>query len=130
MPGIFAIARPLVLALVALVACTKSSPSNEADASSGVSSQARTWSCDRASSVGTCSEYGREYVSQNEVLVKSSCARLGGALVEADCPNTSVVGACTLSSGEIRKYYGTGSSAYDVDRARTECATTFHGAWR
>jgi hypothetical protein len=80
--------------------------------------------------VGTCSEYGGTYLAQNEILVKSSCAKLGGTWVAAECPNTSVVGGCTLSSGEVRKYYGTGTSAYDVDRAKSECATTLHGSWR
>jgi len=90
---------------------------------------ARVGSCDRASSTGTCSEYIGAYLAQNEILLTSSCARLGGTFVYAECPNTSVIGACTLSTGEVRKFYGTGASAYDSERAQKECATSYHGAW-
>lgn len=117
------------LVVVGLVACTKSPPAGESDAGPR-GSALRVGSCDRASSVGTCSEYGSSYLAENELLVKTSCTKLGGTFVDAECPNTSVVGGCTLSSGEIRKYYGTGASAYDADRARGECVSTFHGTWR
>jgi hypothetical protein len=50
--------------------------------------------------------------------------------VYAECPNTSVVGACTLSTGEVRKFYGTGGAAFEPDRARSECLTSYRGAWQ
>lgn len=126
-----AIPRALVLfVLPGAIACGKPPSSAETDAGATASKVHRVGSCDRAPAVGTCSEYASEYLAANEALVKSSCTKLGGTFVDAPCPNTSVVGACTLSSGEVRKYYGTGASAYDAARARAECIGTFHGEWR
>ncbi len=89
----------------------------------------RVGSCDRSSSTGTCSQYAGSYLSQNEVLLTSSCSKLGGTFVYAECPNTSVIGACTLSTGEVRKFYGTGASAYEPEPAQKECETSYRGTW-
>ncbi len=119
----------VVLALV-LVACSRSSEGS-ADAGKGTAAASgKVGSCDRSAAVGTCSEYAPDYLAQNESLVTQSCTRLGGTFVYAECPNTSIVGACRLSTGESRKFYGTGGSAYDPERARKECETTFHGSWQ
>jgi len=32
--------------------------------------------------------------------------------------------------GEIRRFYGTGASAYEPDKARVECEKTFRGTWQ
>lgn len=117
----------------ALMACDRAPASTASDG--GASSRhepqgpQRVGSCDRGSSTGTCSEYAGTYLAQNELLLTSSCAKLGGTFVYAECPNTSVVGACTLSTSEIRKFYGTGASAYDAERARKECETSYRGSW-
>jgi hypothetical protein len=119
----------------ALMACDRSSTSSS-ESDSGTTRSAvtagggRIGSCDRASSIGTCSEYNGAYLAENEILLTSSCGKLGGTFVYAECPNTSVVGGCTLSTGEIRKFYGTGASAYEPDRARQECETSFRGIWQ
>ncbi len=89
----------------------------------------RIGSCDRGSLTGTCSEYGGTYLAQNEVLLTSSCAKLGGTFVYAECPNTSVIGGCTLSTGEVRKFYGTGASAYTAEQAQNECVSSYRGTW-
>jgi putative hemolysin len=115
-----------LVCLLLVVACSKSEP--VASASTDASAQ-RVGSCDRGSISGTCSDYGSAYLAQNEGLLTSSCAKLGGTFVYSECPNTSVVGACTLSTGESRKFYGTGASAFDPDRARKECESTFRGSW-
>ncbi|MBX3201036.1 MAG: hypothetical protein KF894_23045 [Labilithrix sp.] len=118
--------------VVALVACDRSAASSGDDGGGATRAQApgRLGSCDRAPTTGTCSEYAGAYLAQNEVLLTSSCSRLGGTFVYAECPNTSVVGACTLSTGEVRKFYGTGASAYEPERARQECESSFNGAWQ
>ena len=114
-----------------LSACDRAPASSGPDASAASSSPraTRIGSCDRASLTGTCSEYNGTYLAQNEILLTSSCSKLGGTFVYAECPNTSIVGACTLSTGEIRKFYGTGSSAYEPEHARKECETSYRGSW-
>ena len=119
-----------VVVFAVLVGCSRTS-SESSDAGSGRATTAlRVGSCDRSASAGTCSEYDGVYLGQNEVLLTSSCGKLGGTFVFAACPNTSVIGACVLSTGEMRKFYATGASAYDPQRARTECETTFRGSWK
>ncbi len=115
-----------------LIACDRAPASSGPDggaASNAPKAIARIGSCDRASLTGTCSEYNGTYLAQNEILLTSSCSKLGGTFVYAECPNTSIVGACTLSTGEIRKFYGTGSSAYEPERAQKECETSYRGSW-
>ena len=116
---------------VALMACDRApgASSPDAGAASTELRPARIGSCDRGSLTGTCSEYAGAYLSQNEILLTSSCAKLGGVFVYAECPNTSVVGACTLSTSEVRKFYGTGNSAYTAEQAQKECETSFLGTW-
>ncbi|MBX3262318.1 MAG: hypothetical protein KIS78_34795 [Labilithrix sp.] len=118
--------------VAALVACDRPSASGGVDGGAGARAQlrGRVGSCDRAPTTGTCSEYAGAYLAQNEILLTSSCSRLGGTFVYAECPNTSVVGACALSTGEVRMFYGTGASAYEPERARQECEGSFHGAWQ
>jgi hypothetical protein len=58
---------------------------------------------------------------QNEGFLTSSCQKLSGTFVYAECPNTSLVGACTLSTGEVRRFYATGGAGWEVDRAKSEC---------
>ena len=120
------------LVVLMLLGCDRAPPAaHDAGASSTVKPEAlrRVGSCDRGSLTGTCSEYGGTYLAENEILLTSSCAKLGGTFVYAECPNTSVIGGCTLSTGEIRKFYGTGSSAYTVDRAQNECVSSYRGTW-
>ncbi|HVJ94617.1 MAG TPA: hypothetical protein VM580_32750 [Labilithrix sp.] len=118
--------------LGAFAGCNRASDSRANDGGAPVTSvpPRGVASCDRGQSMGTCSEYGRTYLAANELLLKSSCGKLGGTFVHAECPNTSVVGSCTLSTGEVRKFYGTGSNAYVPERARSECETSFRGTWQ
>lgn len=121
---------PVTVTLLLCLGCRGSSATAAADDGGAPSAVARVASCDRASVTGTCSEYEGSYLAQNENLLKASCAKLGGTYVLAECPNTSVIGSCKLSTGESRKFYGTGASAYEPDRARKECEATFRGAWQ
>lgn len=117
--------------LIALIACERAPAASGQDAggTSQLEAGGRIGSCDRGSLTGTCSEYAGAYLAQNEILLTSSCAKLGGTFVYAECPNTSVIGACTLSTSEIRKFYGTGASAYAPEQAQKECETSFRGSW-
>ncbi len=110
------------LALV-LVACSKDDPKVDAPKDAG---PGRVGSCDRVTAVSTCSEYR---IGPDEAQVTAGCAKLGGTFVYSECPNTSIVGACKLSTGEVRKFYSGGGASYDVVRAQKDCTTTFKGSW-
>lgn len=91
----------------------------------------RVGSCDRVSTAGVCSEYSGNYLSSNEVMLTASCGKLAGTFVYAECPNTSLVGACTLSTGEVRRFYGGGSAPWTADKAQVECeGPNYRGTWR
>lgn len=120
-----------ITALACASSCSRRSGDDSAapaDVDSSVAT-ARLGSCDRVTSMSVCSEYAGSYLSRNEAVLASGCKKLGGAFVVAECPNTNVLGSCTLSTTEIRKYYASGGTAYDPTRARTECETSYRGAW-
>ncbi len=77
-----------------------------------------------------CAEYSGSYLAQNEAALTGSCKRLGGTFVYAECPNTAVLGSCTLPTGEVRKLYASGEAAFDAARAKKECDASYHGAWK
>lgn len=76
-----------------------------------------------------CSEYHGVYLAQNEAVLSSACAKLSGAFVAAECPNTSELGSCTLATSEVRKFYASGGAAYDAARAEKECTGPYKGTW-
>jgi hypothetical protein len=125
----------LVPALAALVlsdaGCTRRS-SDEASPSGADASaaSARIASCDRVTSMSVCSEYAGAYLAQNEPYLSTNCGKLAGTFVIAACPNTAVLGSCELSTGEMRRFYGSGDSAYDAPRAEGECTGAYKGTWR
>ena len=109
-----------------LIACSKE------EASSGSLREAgalRLGSCDRVTSVSTCSEYRLGGAGADEAQTTAACAKLGGSFVYAECPNTTIVGACKLSTGEVRKFYSGGNASYDPARAKKDCEGPFHGTW-
>jgi hypothetical protein len=121
---------PLVLVLL-IAACRGGTSASSLDGGAGDAVAApRFASCDRSATMGLCSEYEGEYLAHNEALLTGSCARLGGTFVAAECPNTSIVGACRLRTSEHRKFYGTGSAAYAPERARMECEAVLRGMWQ
>lgn len=130
------------LTLVAIVAshatfaCSRSDGAGQESRASASSSLAtngpspsRTSSCDRVTGQSVCSEYSGSYLAQNEALLSSACAKLAGAFVGAECPNTSVLGSCTLATGEVRKFYASGGAVYDAVRAEKECSGPYKGKW-
>src|SRR4051812_29096538 len=90
----------LLLILLSSVGCRSSSTtSGPADGGAAEASTAlRLGSCDRSPTTGTCSDYDAAYLAQNQNLLTTSCTKLGGTFVFGACPNTSVVGACKLST--------------------------------
>jgi hypothetical protein len=80
--------------------------------------------------MGVCSEYSGAYLIENEAVLGSSCSKLSGIFVLGECPNTSVVGSCVLSTTEVRKFYANGTAAYDAPRAKTECEGPYRGKWK
>ena len=124
--------RIVLVVMVALsVACSKSEDEKSAAvASSATSTPSRLASCDRVTAMSYCAEYSGTYLAQNELALSGGCKKLGGAFVFAECPNTAVLGACTLPTGEVRKLYSSGEAAFDAARAQKECATSYHGTWK
>jgi hypothetical protein len=131
---------PLALVVsYATVACSRSeSEGASASASSSSSSSTlvprgtptgRTSSCDRVTNMSVCSEYYGAYLAQNEAVLGSACAKLSGAFVGAECPNTAVLGSCALATGEVRKFYASGGASYDAARAEKECTGPYKGKW-
>lgn len=112
-----------LLLCLTLLACSKDDPKVDVAKEAG---PAKIGSCDRVTAVSTCSEYR---MGADEAQVTAACAKLGGTFVYSDCPNTSVLGSCKLSTGEVRKFYSGGGNGYDVARATKDCTTTFKGAW-
>jgi len=135
--------RATLLVLVAIVAshatfaCSRSEGvDQDARASASSSSLAtkgaspsRTSSCDRVTGQSVCSEYSGSYLEQSEAVLGSACGKLSGAFVGAACPNTSVLGSCTLATGEVRKFYASGGAPYDAARAEKECSGPYKGKW-
>lgn len=131
------LAAPLaIVASYATVACSRNDAEGaSASASSSSSSSSvgtptgRTSSCDRVTNMSVCSEYHGTYLALNEAVLGSACAKLSGAFVGAECPNTAVLGSCVLATGEVRKFYASGGAPYDVARAEKECTGPYKGKW-
>src|SRR5688572_28115210 len=124
--------RLALVVVVLSVACSKSEDEKTSTVASSASpsSPSRLASCDRVASMSYCADYSGAYLSQNELALSGSCKKLGGAFVFAECPNTAVLGACTLPTGEVRKLYSSGEAAFDLARAQKECAASYHGTWK
>lgn len=122
----------LVALLCSALACSKKSDDDSASnvASSATASATRIASCDRVAAMSYCAEYSGAYLAQNELALSGSCKKLNGAFVFAECPNTAVLGACTLPTGEVRKLYASGEAPFDLARAQKECASSYHGTWK
>jgi hypothetical protein len=137
LPGLKGSSSRLTLALLlaaCLGACSRSgagdaSASAEAGAPPSSVASPRTASCDRITSMSVCSEYSGAYLAQNEAVHSAGCVKLGGTFVAAECPNRAVLGSCTLSTGEVRKFYGSGGATYDLVTAEKECTGPYRGRW-
>lgn len=121
------VALALVVALQATLACSKTEPTESGDAL--VPNPSRTSSCDRVTAMSVCSEYSGNHLVMNDSVLRSACTKLNGTYVGGECPNTSVIGSCTLATSEVRRYYASGGSAYDAPRAEKECTGSYAGKW-
>jgi hypothetical protein len=123
----------LVSSVVALYATSGCSRTEGAASSSGADalapSAARTSNCDHITAMGVCSEYSGSYLVMNEGVLRESCRKLGGTFVNGECPNTTVLGSCTLATSEVRHYYASGAATYDAPRAEKECTGNYSGKW-
>lgn len=117
-----------VAVVVLFVSACSKSEEPKADAASAPSAPIHVASCDRVTSAGVCSEWSGNYLAQNSALVSASCQRLSGTFVMAGCPNTTVLGSCTLSTTEVRRFYSTGNF-YDAAKAQKECETSLKGKY-
>jgi hypothetical protein len=80
--------------------------------------------------MGVCSEYSGSYLVMNEGVLREACGKLGGVFVGGQCPNTTVLGSCTLATSEVRHYYAAGAvTPYDAARAEKECTGNYAGKW-
>lgn len=126
------LARTVVVALLVAHGASHCSKEDAGAAEAGRPAPAapsRVGSCDRVPAMSTCSEYAGGYLAQNEAVLSSGCGKLGGTFVAAECPNTAVLGSCTLSTTEVRKFYASGNVAYDATRAQKECEGSYRGKW-
>jgi hypothetical protein len=125
------LARSIVVcAFVVISACGERSCDGGRSASTSVDAgDSRIGSCDRVTSMSVCSEYSGASLGDNEQYIIASCGKLGGAFAYAGCPNTAVLGTCTMSTGEARKLYGSGGATYDAPRAQKECESSLRGRW-
>ncbi len=124
------LARLAASSLVVLLAsCAKSEKVEETTATSAAPSTLRG-SCDRVASMSVCSEYAAPQLAKDPAVLTAGCTKLGGTYVAAPCPNTAVLGSCTLGNGETRRYYASGGASYDAARAQKECTSLYAGAWK
>lgn len=121
----------VVVVLQTTLACSRDDAAGggKPSSSSVATTSSRIVSCDRVPATSLCSEYSGTYLTQNEAVLSSTCGKLGGAFVPAECPNTSVLGSCTLSTTEVRKFYGSSGGTFDAAKAESECTTSYKGKW-
>lgn len=122
----------VVVSSVSSAACEKSEGTGatpSASASAALTPAAKG-SCDRVSTMSVCSEYAPAQLAKDTAVLTAQCTKLGGTYVAAGCPNTAVLGSCTLGTGEVRTFYASGGAAYDAARAAKECSSLYSGTWK
>lgn len=119
----------LLVALQATQGCSRNDASSGSGADALAESPSRTSNCDRITAMGVCSQYSGSYLVMNEGVLRESCRKLAGTFVGGQCPNTTVLGSCTLATTEVRHYYASGASPYDAARAEKECTGNYAGKW-
>jgi len=113
----------VTLGMLSAVACGKPSKGSDADkagetntTSAGVG--AAKASCDMSSDTGSCNEY-RDGTTFG--LEKSLCEGFKGKFTMAACPTSNQVGWCSLSEGEVKRYYGSGANTFTQAEAKADC---------
>lgn len=112
----------VTVGMLAAVACGKPSKDERAGEASTTAAAlgAAKASCDMASELGSCNEYKN---GSSFGLEKSLCEGFKGKFAMAACPTTGQVGWCTLSDGEVKRYYGAAAKehAYTLEEAKADC---------
>lgn len=111
------------LMLTAVVACGKKEdkadkPSETSTTSAPLAAKA---SCNMLAELGTCNEYrsGTRFG-----LEKSLCEGFKGTFANVGCAAEGQIGSCTMSDGEIKRYYGSkvaGDHGLTVEEAQGDC---------
>jgi hypothetical protein len=121
-----AVTSVTALMLVAVAACAKKGddakaadkPGEATTTSAAVTAKA---SCNMVTELGTCNEYpGRASFG----LEKSLCEGFHGKFAVAGCSTEGQLGSCTMSDGEVKRYYGSkiaGEHALTVEEAKSDC---------
>ncbi len=111
------------LMLAAVVACGKKADGSESGsqtstiAATGVAKA----SCSMVAELGTCNEYRN---GPSFGLEKSLCEGYKGTFTNGGCGAAGQIGSCTMSDGEVKRYYGAkiaGAHALTLDEAKSDC---------
>jgi hypothetical protein len=111
----------VTLGMLAAVACGKSKDDAAGNTSTTAASLTAKASCDMTTEVGSCNEY-RSGTSFG--LEKSLCESFKGKFTLASgCATANQVGFCTMSDGEVKRYYGTsiGAHGFTLEDAKGNC---------
>ena len=71
--------------------------------------------------LGTCNEYRN---GQSFGLEKSLCEGYKGTFTNGGCGALGQIGSCTMSDGEVKRYYGAkiaGEHALSLEEAKSDC---------
>lgn len=127
-----AVTSVTALMLVAVAACAKKrddagaadKPGQTTTTSAVVTARA---SCNMVTELGTCNEYrAADRGSATFGVEKSLCEGFHGKFTTAGCSTEGQLGACVMSDGEVKRYYGStiaGEHALTVDEAKGDCAS-------
>jgi hypothetical protein len=90
-----------------------------------------TGSCNNIQNVSTCTDLSGDAFALGESLQQSMCEAANGTYANGGaCPTENLVGSCTISGGQVRRYYSTGQLAYQAANAQSDCTTLYSGTWR
>ena len=120
-----AIVLSITIGMLTAVACGKpdkvaKDKDGRTNTTAGAIGGAVKASCDMTGELGRCNEYkgGTSFGVE-----KSLCEGFKGKFSLAACPTAGQVGWCSLSDGEVRRYYGASAKdhAYTAAEAQSDC---------
>lgn len=115
------------LSLITILMACASGCGGEDEASA---QEAQRGACNNVENVSTCSEYSGDAFALGESLQQEMCEAGNGTYTSGGaCPAENRVGRCTVSGGQVRSYYSTGSLAYTAETARNDCTQLFQGTF-
>ncbi len=120
---------PALLALAAAVALGLAACGGDDDAGEAQAQSTQTGSCNNVANVSSCTDLSGDAFALGESLQRSMCEAGNGTFGSGACPTENRVGSCTISGGQLRRYYSTGNLAYDAASAQSDCTTLYSGTW-